>query len=102
MMRGVSEFVSVVLAGFAAFLGGILFVLGLALLWICGLVSSLFLMVSAFAGVMYVFFGTHHAAVFAVVYLGYAAVRFVVIFVSTYYYQKLRTRDEIPESGSPD
>jgi hypothetical protein len=100
-MRRVSEFVSVVLAGFAAFFGGILLMLGFVVLWICGLVSSLFLMVSAFAGIMYMAFGTHHAAVIAVVYLGYAAVPFVAIFVSSYYYQKLI---EPPQQGraSPD
>src|ERR1700712_5039053 len=104
-MRGVSEFVSVVLTGFAAFFGGILFVLGFVFLWICGLISSLFLMISAFAGIMYMAFGTHHAAVIAVVYLGYAAVPFVVIFVSTYYYQKFveppQRRRTLPDiSGS--
>lgn len=88
-MRALSELAGVILAGFAAFFGGILFLAGLVLLWLCGIASALFLMIAAFAGVMYAFTGSHHAAVIALGYLGYAAVPFVVTFVLAYYHGKL-------------
>jgi len=88
-MRALSELAGVIVAGFAAFFGGILFLAGLVLLWLSGIASALFLMIAAFAGVMYAFTGSHHAAVIALGYLGYAAVPFVVTFVLAYYHGKL-------------
>jgi hypothetical protein len=82
------ELVGAVLAGFVAFFCGIVLVLGLAVLWLCGLASALCLMVAVFAGVMYWVTGTPHDAQLAVVYLLYVAVPFVVSFVLSYYWTK--------------
>jgi hypothetical protein len=87
-MRAVSELAWVIVAGFAAFFGGIVFLLGLLALWLCGLASALCLMVAVFAGVMYGITGAPHDAQLAVVYLVYAAVPFVVIVVVSYYWTK--------------
>jgi hypothetical protein len=82
------ELVVVILAGFAAFFGGIVFVLGLVVLWLSGLASALCLMVAIFAGVMYWVTGAPHDAQLAVVYLVYAAVPFVASFVLGFYWNK--------------
>jgi hypothetical protein len=89
-MRAVSELIWVIVAGFVAFFGGIVFLLGLLALWLCGLASALCLMVAAFAGVMYGITGVPHDAELAVVYLVYAAVPFVVTVVVSYYWAKFR------------
>jgi hypothetical protein len=89
-MRAVSELIGVIVAGFVAFFGGIVFLLGLLALWLCGLASALCLMVAVFAGVMYWITGVTHDAQLAVVYLVYAAVPFVVIVVVSYYWSKFR------------
>lgn len=89
-MRAVSELIGVIVAGFVAFFGGIVFLLGLLALWLCGLASALCLMVAAFAGVMYGITGVPHDAQLAVVYLVYAAMPFVVIVVVSYYWSKFR------------
>jgi hypothetical protein len=89
-VRAVSELLGVIVAGFVAFFGGIVFLLGLLALWLCGLASALCLMVAVFAGVMYGITGVPHDAQLAVVYLVYAAVPFVVIVVVSYYWSKFR------------
>lgn len=89
-MRAVPELIGVIVAGFVAFFGGIVFLLGLLALWLCGLASALCLMVAAFAGVMYGITGVPHDAQLAVVYLVYSAVPFVVIVVVSYYWSKFR------------
>ena len=88
-MRALSELFGVIVAGVVAFIGGIAFVVVVLLLWVLGLVSALFLMVSAFSTVMYAFTGSHHAGVLALTYLGYAAVPFVMAFVFHVYRLKL-------------
>jgi ABC-type amino acid transport system permease subunit len=90
VMRAVSELIGVIVAGFVAFFGGILFLLGLLALWLCGLASALCLMVAAFAGIMYGITRVSHNAQLAVVYLVYAAVPFVVIVVVSYYWTAFR------------
>jgi hypothetical protein len=75
-MRVTSELTWVIVAGFAAFFGGMLFLLGLLGLWLCGLASALFLMVAVFAGVMYGITGVRHDAELAIVYLVYASPNF--------------------------
>jgi hypothetical protein len=87
-MRAVSELVGVIVAGFAAFFGGIVFLLGLLVLWLCGLASALCLMVAVFAGVMYWVTGARHDAQLALVYLVYAAVPFVATVVVSYDWAK--------------
>jgi hypothetical protein len=87
-MGALLELMSVILGGFAAFFGGIVFMLGLVVLWLCGLASALCLMVSAFAGVMYWITGTPHDGELAVGYLVYAAVPFVATVVLSYYWNK--------------
>ncbi len=77
-----------IVAGFAAFFGGILFLLGLLGLWLCGLASALCLMVAVFAGVMYGITGVRHDAELAIVYLVYASVPFMMTFVVSYYWSK--------------
>ena len=77
-MGALLELVGVIVAGFAAFLGMLLGLLGLLVLWLCGLASVLCLMVALFAGVMYWLTGTPHDAQIAVAYLVYAAAPFVV------------------------
>jgi hypothetical protein len=88
-MSALIELVGVILAGFAAFFSGIVFLLGLVVLWLCGLASALCLMVAIFAGVMYWITGTPHDAQLAVVYFVYAAVPFVASFVLSYYGNKV-------------
>ena len=78
-----------IVAGFVAFFGGIVFLLGLLALWLCGLASALCLMVSVFAGVMYWITGTPHDGELALGYLVYAAVPFVATVVLSYYWNKL-------------
>ena len=80
-MRELRELGIVIVAGFATFLSGLLMIGAVLILWFLGLVSALMLLVSAFAGVMYLITGKAHDAHIAVVYLGYAAVPFVVSFV---------------------
>jgi hypothetical protein len=87
-MRVVSELAWVIVAGFAAFFGGILFLLGLLGLWLCGLASALFLIVAVFVGVMYGITGVRHDAELAIVYLVYASVPFMMTFVVSYYWTK--------------
>ncbi|MBE7158842.1 MAG: hypothetical protein INR62_10505 [Rhodospirillales bacterium] len=87
-MRALKELLAVIVAGFVAFFGGILFLVGLVFLWICGGASALLLMVSAYGAVMYAFTRGHHAGVIALVYLVYAAVPFVVAVVISYYWSK--------------
>jgi hypothetical protein len=87
-MGALLELAGVIAAGFAVFFGGILFMLGLVVLWLCGLASALCLMVALVAGLMYWGTGTPHDGQLAVVYLVYAAVPFVVVFVLSYYWTK--------------
>ena len=87
-MGALLELTSVILGGFAAFFGGIVLMLGLVVLWLCGLASALCLMVSVFAGVMYWITGTPHDGELAVGYLIYAAVPFVATVVLSYYWNK--------------
>jgi hypothetical protein len=87
-MVALLELMSVILGGFAAFFGGIVLMLGLVVLWLCGLASALCLMVSVFAGVMYWITGTPHDGELAVGYLVYAAVPFVATVVLSYYWNK--------------
>jgi hypothetical protein len=87
-MVALLELMSVILGGFAAFFGGIVLMLGLVVLWLCGLASALCLMVSLFAGVMYWITGTPHDGELAVGYLVYATVPFVVTVVLSYYWNK--------------
>ena len=87
-MRVVSELAWVIVAGLAAFFGGILFLLGLLGLWLCGLASALCLMVAVFAGVMYGITGVRHDAELAILYLVYASVPFMMTFVVSYYWSK--------------
>jgi hypothetical protein len=88
-MGALLELTSVILGGFAAFFGGIVLMLGLVVLWLCGLASALCLMVSVFAGVMYWITGTPHDGELALGYLVYAAVPFVATVVLSYYWNKL-------------
>lgn len=88
-MRALSELAGVILAGFLAFIAMILAAGVVLLLWFLGLLSALFLMVSVFGAVMYVFTGSHHAGVIALAYLGYSAVPFVLAFVFHVYRIKL-------------
>jgi hypothetical protein len=90
-MRGLSEFAGVIVVGFGAFFGWIVFVLALVFLWVCGVATALCLMVAAFAGVMYAITGKPHDATLGLVYLGYATVPFVVTFVLAYYRSKITT-----------
>jgi hypothetical protein len=90
-MRGLSEFAGVIVVGFGAFFGWIVFVLALVFLWVCGVATALCLMVAAFAGVMYAITRKPHDATLAVVYFGYATVPFVVTFVLAYYRSKITT-----------
>ncbi len=87
-MRVMSELLGVIVAGFAAFFGGIVFLFGLLLLWLCGLASALCLMVAVFAGGMYWITGVRHDAQLAVVYVVYASVPFMVTVVVSYYWTK--------------
>jgi hypothetical protein len=87
-MGALLELMSVILGGFAAFFGGIVLMLGLVVLWLCGLASALCLMVSLFAGVMYWITGTPHDGELAVGYLVYAALPFVATVVLSYYWNK--------------
>jgi hypothetical protein len=87
-MRGLSEFAGVIVTGFGAFFGGIVFVPALVFLWVCGVATALGLMVAAFAGVVYAITGKPHDATLAVVYCGYAAVPFVVTFILACYRSK--------------
>jgi len=99
-MRALSELAGMIVAGFAAFFGGIAIVLGLLFLWLCGLASALCLMVAVFAGVMYWITGIAHDGRIALAYLGYAAVPFVLTFIFGYYLSKFsqarRQRQAIP------
>jgi hypothetical protein len=90
-------------SGIVAFIGGIAFVAVVLLLWFFGLVSALCLMVSVFGAVMYAVTGSHHAGVIALVYLGYAAVPFVLAFVVHVYRLKLMHPTPKPQlRGVPD
>jgi hypothetical protein len=91
----------VIVAGFAAFFGGILSLLGLLVLWLLGLASALCLMVALFAGVMYWVTGTPHDAQLAGVYLVYAAVPFVVAFVLSDYGNKVTDSRQRRQSLRP-
>ena len=83
------ELISVVVAGTIGFLGGICLILGLLLLWVCGLASGLCLIVAIFAGAMYAITGRPHDGQIALAYLGYAAIPFVLTFIVGYYRSKL-------------
>ena len=102
-MRFMSELLGVIVAGFAAFFGGIVFLFGLLLLWLCGLASALCLMVAVCAGGMYWITGVRHDAQLAVVYLVYASVPFMVTVVVSYYWTKFtagrRQRQALRSSG---
>jgi hypothetical protein len=80
-MRALREFGFVIVAGFVAFFSGLLMIGAALILWSLGLVSALMLMVSVFAGVMYLITGETHDAHIAIVYLGYAAAPFAASFV---------------------
>ena len=69
-----------------AFVGGITFVAVVVLLLLTGLVSALLLMVSILFAVIYGFTGSHHAGILTLVYLGYAAIPFVLAFVFYFYW----------------
>ena len=87
-MGALIDLAGVIVAGFVAFLIGILMAGVVLVLWFLGLVSALMLMVSAFGGVMWLCTGKAHAAQIALGYLGYAAVPFVISFVFHVYLQK--------------
>ena len=95
-MRALSELAGVIVAGFAAFFGGILMVAVMLVLWLLGLASALMLMVSGFAGMMYLATGKAHDGQIALVYLGYAAVPFVVSFVFHVYRDKFTRARQRP------
>jgi hypothetical protein len=88
-MRALKEMAGVVATGLLAFFGGIAFALGAMLLWACGLASVLCLGVAAFAGVMYGLTRRPHDAQIALVYLGYAALPFMLTFAAGFYRSKL-------------
>ena len=102
-MRTLRELGTVIVAGFVAFLSGLVMIGAVLILWLLGLVSVLMLMVSAFGGVMYLITGKAHDAHVAVVYLGYAAVPFVASFVFHVYRGKWvdgrQRRREVPSLG---
>ncbi len=70
-----------IVAGFVGFISGLLLIGAVLILWFLGLVSARMLMISAFPGVMYLNTGKNQDVHNALVYLGYAAVPFVVSFV---------------------
>ncbi len=87
-MRALTELLIVFVTGVLAFLAGIALLAGVLVLWFCGLVSALMLMVSVVSGIGFAFTGNHHYGVIALVYLAYAAVPFALIVVLTYYHGK--------------
>lgn len=91
-MRALREFSGVVVAGFAAFFGSIALVVGLVLLWLCGLMSGFCLMVAMFAGVMFWITGKPHDGQIALTYLGYSSVPFTLTFIAGYYRSQLHGR----------
>ena len=100
-MRALQELAGVIVAGFVAFFGAIAFLAIVLMLWFFGLLTALFLGVSVFGGVMYAFTGSHHAAVIALAYLGYAAIPFVLSFVFHVYRIKLMEAKPRPRRFQP-
>lgn len=80
-MRALKEVGTVIVAGFFTFFTGLLMMAAVLILWLLGVASTLMLMVSGFAGVMYLITGRTHDARIGLVYLGYAAVPFTITFV---------------------
>jgi hypothetical protein len=103
-MKALQELAGIILAGIVAFFGGIAFLAIVLLLWLFGLASALCLMVSVFGAAMWCFTGSHHAAVIALAYLGYAAIPFVLAFVFHVY--RLKLMHPLPKpacfSSAPD
>ena len=98
-MRAVRELASVIVAGLAGFFGGIALAVGFVLLWLCGLLSGLCLMVALFAGAMFWIGGKAHDGEIALAYLAYAAVPFLITFVVGYYRSKIVSESQRIASG---
>jgi hypothetical protein len=91
-MRAFRELAAVIVAGYAAFFGGIALAVGFVLLWLCGLASGLCLMVAMFAGAMFWFTGKAHDGQIALTYLVYSSVPFILTFIAGYYRSKFGHR----------
>jgi hypothetical protein len=91
-MHALRELAGVIIAGFAAFFGGIALAIGFVLIWLCGLTSGLCLMVALFSGVMFWITGKAHDGQIALTYLIYASVPFTLAFLAGYYRSKLHRR----------
>ncbi len=97
-MRALTELLTVFVVGVLAFLAAICTLIGLMVLWLCGLVSALMLMVAVVCGLGFALTGNHHYGVTALGYLFYAAVPSAVVFVLTYYHGKFTNAQERRQS----
>lgn len=86
--RMAAELLGVLLAGVASFFAAIGFVVGALFIWVCGIVSGLFLIAALFSGVMWLFTRNPHAFHTMLGFFGYAGVPFLLIVVMTYYHGK--------------
>ena len=84
----VAELLGVLLAGVVSFLAAIGFAFGVLFMWVCGVVSGLFLIAALFSGMMLLFTHSPHAARTMLGFLGYATVPFLLIVMISYYYGK--------------
>jgi hypothetical protein len=86
--RMAAELLGVLLAGVVSFFAAIAFVFGALFIWVCGIVSGLFLIAALFSGVMWLFTRNPHAFHTMLGFFGYAGVPFLLIVVMTYYHGK--------------
>ncbi|MGI4946538.1 MAG: hypothetical protein ACRYHQ_39270 [Janthinobacterium lividum] len=93
-MRALTELLTVFVAGIFAFLAAICGLIALLVLWLCGLVSALMLIVAAGCGLGFVLTGNHHYGLTALGFLIYAAVPSAVVGVLTYYSGKFTDAQE--------
>ena len=74
--------------GCVSFFVAIGFVVGALFIWVCGIVSGLFLIAALFSGVMWLFTRNTRAFHTMLGFFGYAGVPFLLIVVMTYYHGK--------------
>lgn len=87
--RFLAELAGVFLAGVLGFLAMLLLVAGVVLAWLIGCVSGLFLIIALAESAWWLHTHSHHAAVTALGYYGYAAGAFAMIPVLLFLKEKL-------------
>jgi membrane protein YdbS with pleckstrin-like domain len=92
--RAAVELLGLLVAGVASFFAMIGHAVGILIVWACGMVSGLFLIVALLSGAMWLFTHSQHSFQTMLGFLAYAAVPFVMIIVMSYYYGKLTDKLE--------